>query len=91
MKLTAGLSKAGQLIPEPKGADFPKPIIIPKKEASLPVTLLAAQQLRDQILKKIQELQTPPPRTTGNIWENWKQDHPESPPSSKDKDKDKKS
>jgi len=89
MKLTKGLQQAGELFPEPKGATFPKPIIHPIKEASPPSILLPAQQLRDQILKKIQELQTPPPRTTGNIWENWKQSNPGAPPTSKDNDKDK--
>ena len=78
-----------ETFPNPKTPTTPKINIPPVKAKSEEVTLLPAQQLRDQILKKIQELQTPPPRTTGNIWENWKQSNSGAPPASKDKNKDK--
>ncbi len=87
-KLAEGLSEAGKSIPEPKGATVPKPVPPPQKNTPPAPTLLSAQQLRDQIIQKIQSVTTPPPRTTGNIWENWTQSHPETPPTKKERDKD---
>lgn len=72
--------------PEMKSPKKSKPSTDPVQNPEL----LSAQQLLEQIGQKIISASAKP-RTTGNIWENWKQDHPESPPSSNQNDKDKKS
>lgn len=72
--------------PEMKSSKKSKPPADPVQKPEL----LSAQQLLEQIGQKIISASAKP-RTTGNIWENWKQDHPESPPSSNQNDKDKKS
>lgn len=65
-----------------------KPIKKPKTIKTQPSPekapdLLSPEKLREQIIQKLQAIPKAP-RSTGNIWENWGQNHPESSPKPSD-------
>lgn len=81
MKKRQALLEKLKALPKHKKPTSHKP---PRKKgpAQAPA-LLAPQELRDQIARKIQRPPAPP-QTSGNIWENWARNSspPQEPPSS---------
>lgn len=78
MKKRQGLLEKLKALPKAKKPISRKPSR--KKNPAPAPALLAPQELRDQIARKIQRPPTAP-QTTGNIWENWsKNPQPPAPP-----------